>query len=151
MMRNIDTSIYIVNSSVYLTGNRRGYTFGNMEFHERLKQAIEYSKMTQADIAEKVGIAQPTLSHLQNPEKKAKGSEHTVRLARILGVSPDWLADEEGEMVPEYFMTADPKIKVALKAMEKMPEYAKDASMKEINQIAELIAKAKSDADGTDG
>lgn len=149
MRRNIDTSITQVNRCVYLTGNKVAYNLAVMNYGERLKAARKFARLTQAALAEAVGMSQPTISHLEDPQNNCTGSEFTARLARICKVNVDWLDDEIGEMLPNCYYTTDPKIIAAAKIMEPMSEYAKDAAVKDVAEIAELIARAK--GDGTNG
>lgn len=120
-----------------------------MNFSERLKAARQHAQLTQAQLAEATGIAQPTISYLEN--SNATGSEFTARFARVCGVSCDWLADELGAMVPIVYSTSDPKMIAALRVMEPMPEFAKDAAVKSVTEIAQLIAQSKEGGNGTDG
>jgi len=112
-----------------------------MKFGERLKLARKRKGITQAALAELAGMAQPTIHHLENPDKDASGSEFTPRLARILGVSVDWLADEIGEMMPQAtgYKEMDPRIAHVVKVMESLPPYAVDAGVREIDSLAELV------------
>lgn len=146
---NIDVSIRKCNRCIYLTINRRAYNFPDMEFSERLKAARLHAQLTQAQLAEATGVAQPTISYLEN--STATGSEFTARFARICGVSCDWLADEIGVMVPVVYSTSDPKLVAALRVMEPMPEFAKDAAVKSVAEIAQLVAQSKEGGNGTDG
>lgn len=120
-----------------------------MDYGERLKLARKHAKMTQEGLAEAAEVKQPSISYLENTSNGCTGSEFTARFARILGVSVDWLADEIGEMIPDYYRTTDPKIIAVAKVMEPMPEYGKDAAVKDVAEVAELIAQAK--ANGTHG
>ena len=67
----------------------------NSEFGQRLKTARKAAKMTQADLAKKVGIGQSTVAEL---EKTGNGSSHTPAIADALGVAALWLANGEGSM-----------------------------------------------------
>ena len=67
------------------------------DFGKRIKAARKHAKLTQTDLAEKIDIAQASLSHLEN---SAFSSAHTVQIATACGVSAHWLATGEGEMVP---------------------------------------------------
>lgn len=107
--------------------------------------------MSQEDLATKAGIRQPSLSYLENPKSNATGSEHTVRFARLCGVSPEWLAEGIGEMVPIVYHTTDPKIIAAIRVMEPLSDYGKDAAVKSVNEIAQLIAHIKKGGNGTNG
>mgnify|MGYP003382664321 CR=1 FL=1 len=106
--------------------------------------------MTQAKLSELSGVSQSLISQLEN-SATATGSEYTNRLARALGVSPDWLADEMGEMKPEGFLITDPKLIAGLMVMQELPEYGKDAVLKTLAETAELIERARTNGDGTNG
>lgn len=151
MTPNIDFSIVNVNRYFNLSANRCADIFQGMNYGERLKLAREHSGLSQEELARRVGIKQPSLSYLENPKSNATGSEHTVRFARICGVGVDWLAEEIGEMLPKVYQTTDPRIIAALKTMEPLSDYGKDAAVKSINEIAQLIAHVKEGGNGTDG
>ncbi len=121
-----------------------------MRYGERLRKARNFRDWTQAQLAEQSTVSQSLISQLET-STTATGSEYTNRLARILGVSVDWLADEIGEMLPDYYQTTDPKIIAVARVMEPMPEYGKDAAVKDVAEVAELIAQAKANGDGTNG
>lgn len=120
-----------------------------MRYGERLKAARLYAKLTQAELAERCGVAQPTISELETP--KTNGSAYTTRFARACGVSPDWLADEIGEMTPSGMFVTDPKLIAGLKVMQDLPGYGKDAAIKAIAETAKLIERARANGDGTNG
>lgn len=140
MTKNIDTTISQVNSLGYLISNSHAYMLCIMKFGERLKLARERKGLTQAALAELVGMAQPTIHHLESPKKNASGSEFTPRLARVLGVSVDWLADEIGDMIQQEEKEMDPRIAHVVKVMESLPPYAVDAGVREIDSLAELVS-----------
>lgn len=121
-----------------------------MNYGERLKLAREHAGLSQEELASRAGIKQPSLSYLENPKSNATGSEHTVRFARICGVSVDWLSEGAGEMLPKFYTTTDPKIIAVAKVMEPLPEYGKDAAVEDITKVAQLIDKATS-GNGTNG
>jgi transcriptional regulator with XRE-family HTH domain len=150
MTPNIDISICPVNRHLCLPDHRAGYNFDPMNYGERLKAAREYAVLDQYALAEKVGIKQPSISYLES-SPKAEGSQYTVQFARACGVSPDWLADEIGEMIPTTYQTTDPKIIAVARVMEPMPEYAKDAAVKDVAEVAELVSRARQDGNGTTG
>lgn len=68
-----------------------------MTFSERLKAAREYAKLTQKDLALRVGLKQPTIAGL---EKTGEGSMKTTEIAAACGVSAKWLASGIGTMLP---------------------------------------------------
>lgn len=120
-----------------------------MRYGERLRIARKHAGLTQDALAEAVGMRQPTISEIEAVNEN--GSVFTARLARACGVSVDWLADEIGEMIPRVYQTSDPKIIAVARCMEPMPEYGKDAAVKDVAEVAQLIAQAKANGDGTHG
>ena len=112
-----------------------------MRYGERLKLARELSGLTQEALADLVGMKQPSIAHLEN--KNATGSEFTPRLARVLRISVDWLADEIGDMIPTTYTSSDPKIIAVAKVMQSQPEYVKDAVVKTALDNCELAERAK--------
>jgi len=65
------------------------------DFGKRIKQARKHAKLTQVALAEKIQLAQASLSHLEN---SGFASAHTVQIAAACEVNPRWLATGEGEM-----------------------------------------------------
>lgn len=49
------------------------------------------------ELARRVGLQYQSIQYLLDPGRNAKGSRHTYALARILGVSPVWLATGRGK------------------------------------------------------
>ncbi|MCK9386050.1 MAG: helix-turn-helix domain-containing protein [Nevskia sp.] len=135
MPNNIDLSIRSVNRTLYLNANRFAYSFEPMKYGERLRLAREKAELTQQELAERVGMKQPSLAYLENPAKNAKGSEFTVKLSRVLGVSVDWLDDEIGEMTPTLYSTSNPTLVEILQALEPRAEYGTAPLSKDDEQI----------------
>lgn len=106
-----------------------------------MKLARTRAGLSQESLAQLVGMKQPSLAYLENPDKQAKGSEFTVKIAKVLGVSIEWLDDEIGEMIPraEEKEELDPRIEHVIKVMQSLPPYAVDAGVREIDSLAELI------------
>jgi len=149
MEPNISPLFLYVNKSAVLTANYLANKFAVMRYGERLRTARKARGLKQAALSEASGVSQSLISQLET-SLTATGSEYTNRLARALEISADWLADEIGEMVPMYYHTTDPKIIAVAKIMEPMPEYGKDAAVKDVAEVAELIAQAQG-GNGTDG
>lgn len=68
-----------------------------MEYKDRLKRARKARKMSQASLAEAVGLDQTTISNLERG--KVLSTSKTAQIARALGVDPHWLATGQGEML----------------------------------------------------
>lgn len=59
---------------------------------QRIKDLLDEQGMSQAELARRVGIKQPSINHLIR--KGAGGSAHLHKIARILGTSPEYLSGE---------------------------------------------------------
>jgi len=66
------------------------------EFGKRLSLAMAHANLTQAELAKASNIKQPSVNHAIN---KGNSSTHTATFAKVCGVSSDWLATGEGQMV----------------------------------------------------
>lgn len=67
-----------------------------MRLGERLKLARENKKLSQQEVAARAGISQPTYYKIESG--KTKRTTYLHELAKVLGVTPEWLATGEGEM-----------------------------------------------------
>lgn len=70
------------------------------ELKDRLKFSRERLDLSQADVANAVGMKQP--SYFQLEAGKTKKSKFTYEIAKFLKVNPDWLINGQGEMLPTY-------------------------------------------------
>lgn len=61
-----------------------------MEFSERLKKLRKEARLTQVDVAEKLGISQPAYASWERGVKKPT-QENLIKLSKILYVSVDYL------------------------------------------------------------
>ncbi|WP_210530582.1 helix-turn-helix domain-containing protein [Pantoea ananatis] len=88
-----------VNTHGYLTMDNHSYMFAGMNTEtlaDRLKLAMKEAGMSQAQLAEAVGIAQPSIFKILSG--KSQNSGYIVHLSKALGVRPEWLALNEGPM-----------------------------------------------------
>lgn len=60
--------------------------------HSRVKNMMNEQGISQAEMARRVGITQPTINRIVNGE--ALGSSHLHKIARILGTTPSYLTGE---------------------------------------------------------
>lgn len=65
---------------------------------ERLRFAREQRGWTQSQLAAASDVFQGTIGNIESGARQSRGS--LPKIAKALGVSHDWLADGEGEMVP---------------------------------------------------
>lgn len=67
-----------------------------MELKERLKSSRKHAGLTQAQVADTVGLTQATYSQLERGI--VKSTSKIVEIANLLKVNPTWLATGEGSM-----------------------------------------------------
>ncbi|MBU9618102.1 helix-turn-helix domain-containing protein [Burkholderia multivorans] len=67
-------------------------------YGKRLRAARKGARLTQKQLADKVGLKQATISELENDEYD--GSAKTAALADVLGVNALWLAEGKGDQTP---------------------------------------------------
>ena len=67
-----------------------------VHFGKRLREARKSSKMTQVELASKVGLHQVQIADYEKGIRKPNETNMT-KLAQVLGVDPMWLALGEGE------------------------------------------------------
>ncbi|WP_346839806.1 helix-turn-helix transcriptional regulator [Microbulbifer sp. SAOS-129_SWC] len=77
-----------------------------IELKDRLLTARRAADKTQAEVADAVGMAQPSYSDLE--AGKAQGSKFLVQIADYLGVSAVWLASGRGAMLADGSAIAQP-------------------------------------------
>lgn len=68
-----------------------------MELKDRVRQAREYAKLTQTELAKLSGVSQQAIGRLENG--RSKGSKALAAIAVACQVSTAWLVDETGEML----------------------------------------------------
>lgn len=61
-----------------------------MEFSERLKDLRKQARLTQVDVAERLGISQPAYASWERGVKKPT-QENLVKIAQVLNVTVDYL------------------------------------------------------------
>lgn len=67
-----------------------------MEFKDRLKRARKKAGLTQAQLADLVGIKQASISEIERGITRQSG--HVIKIAQVCGVEPIWLAHGTGAM-----------------------------------------------------
>jgi transcriptional regulator with XRE-family HTH domain len=70
-----------------------------MEFREKLRRAMQRQGLNQQQLARKAGVSDSEVSRILGG-KSRPGLDNALRLARAVGVSLDFLADEAEEVDP---------------------------------------------------
>lgn len=76
---------------------RRAFNTHEMELKDRLKEARKHARLTQAQLAEAVGISQPSITDLERGKSQKTG--YIAQIAKACSVDPLWLATGRGQMV----------------------------------------------------
>lgn len=89
---------------------KNAYSLYSMEFKDRLIKARKAAKRTQKQVAEAVGISQPTYSDMETGNSAS--SSYIVEIAMYLDVSAQWLRSGEGLMQSETENTVSEPAKI---------------------------------------
>jgi transcriptional regulator with XRE-family HTH domain len=90
------SEIFIGRSEEVSANRKRKRDNVTEEFRRKLREAIG----NQSDLAERTGISQTTISDLINRDHNPSFAQ-TVKIARALGLSLEYLADDEMKNPPE--------------------------------------------------
>lgn len=81
-----------------------------MGLGERIRERLEAKGMSQAELARRVGVSQPSINHLIR--RGAGGSSHLHKIAAVLGTTPAYLAGETDD-ANEGFVPVPSTLEVA--------------------------------------
>lgn len=70
-------------------------------FARRLKKAREHAELSQAALARLLSLKPQAIQYLENEKNAARGSRHTVAIARLCRVDAHWLSTGKGTMLLE--------------------------------------------------
>lgn len=122
---------------------------------ERLTEERELTGLTQAELAKKAKCSQATIADIERGRNAE--SAKLPNISAALNLHSVWLKDGVGPKYLNQTIASDgiyvtnPQLIAALKIMEALPDYALSAAVKDIAEVAELVRRAKSDHNGTDG
>ena len=77
-----------------------------MTLADRIKDARIRAGLSQAELARRSGISQPSLHDLESGKSKTARSTTLVHLAEALGQTPEWLAGGKGASLTTSTRTA---------------------------------------------
>jgi phage repressor protein C with HTH and peptisase S24 domain len=88
----------IVNSQTFVDRYSLGDTLPGMRVGERIERRLSVLGISQAELARRVGVSQPTINALVRGDNDT--SKHLHRIAAELETSPAWLAGETEDDAP---------------------------------------------------
>jgi len=71
-----------------------------MSYAERLAKALDAAGLNQSELARALGITTASVSNIMTGASKSMAADNSVRAAKLLNVSPYWLATGQGPMRP---------------------------------------------------
>ena len=110
-----------------------------MSFSERIIKARKYARLSQQELALRLGCSQGLISKIERGDQQE--TTLTVKISAICHVNPYWLDSGDGDMT-DYLVT-DPALKVAMQLMQEMPSYARQAAIKRLFKLRNSSTKLK--------
>lgn len=98
---------------------------------DRLKTARELSGLSQAQVADLLGVHRPTISEMEAGRRRVAGEE-VSRLSEIYGVSVSWLL---GEARP---LNADPAVELAARELHRL-------SQEDLDRVIRVLSVLRTD------
>jgi transcriptional regulator with XRE-family HTH domain len=132
---NNTQGISLVNTQAfkYLASGRSNR---RMTLGERLRKARKHAGMTQDQLGELAECGQAVISKIERGDQEA--SAYVVKLARVCGVSADWMYDETGPMLPGKRVEQLPKpLQTILHAAENLDAQEQYRAARLIGTLAE--------------
>lgn len=119
-----------------------------MKLGQRIAIARKHAKLSQEELALRVGCTQGLISKLERGDQDETGL--IVKIAKETGVNPIWLDSEEGTFESQNNYPISTELEYHLKVMQNLPDYARTEVIRDAIKTAELIKRAKADKNGTD-
>ncbi len=116
--------------------NTHGYKWFGMIVGERVRERMQAAGLSQAELARRVGVAQPTIFKLIHSSKK--GSAHLHRVARELGTTPAYLSGEVDD--PELDAPEPPPISAEEFGWIELIRALDDQGRTALLQVAQIMA-----------
>ena len=69
-----------------------------MHSQDRIRLARRHAGMSQAKLAEAIGVQRSAVSHWESPQGKNPSVDHLRQVAMVAGVAFEWLATGRGKM-----------------------------------------------------
>ncbi|MCR4954463.1 MAG: helix-turn-helix domain-containing protein [Treponema sp.] len=114
-----------------------------MNFRERLREQIDYCGFLDKEVASMAGISKRTIDSYVGAESCMPSAEIAVRIAKVLGVTVEYLVTGEKESLnskePVSLLPSEPKTRSLLLHFSNLSEHDKDLLI----SFAETMEKSK--------
>jgi transcriptional regulator with XRE-family HTH domain len=99
-----------------------------MGFRENLKAELLYSGMLVKELATRAGVKKNTIDNYLSNHERMPAADVAVRLARVLGISVEYLVTGEETSTPKNMLTFSPEVRLLARCADQLdPEYRKIA------------------------
>jgi len=103
-----------------------GILYTNMGFRENLKSELSYSGLRVKELAAQAGLKKHTIDNYLSVRGRMPSADAAVRIARVLGVSVEYLITGEETTIKNDFIQYSPEIRQMARIAEKFkPDYQK--------------------------
>lgn len=115
-------------------------------YSERLKELRKNKKLTQKEVAEKIGVARTTYA-MYEQNRREPDNETFQKIADFFNVTTDYLLGRSNypELTAEQERKVDKKVVELLKIIESMPEEKREELEEKIIAYAKGLADASRD------
>jgi transcriptional regulator with XRE-family HTH domain len=98
-----------------------------VKFRENLKEALIFQDMQVKELAALSGVKKRTLDNYLRENGAEPSAENAVKIARVLGVSVEYLVTGKNAGLAEIGDLGLPEIRILIKEMEKLNETQRKA------------------------
>lgn len=114
----------------------------NMKLSERLIKARKMARLSQQELALRIGCSQGAISKIERGDQA--NSSLLVKIASACNVNPIWLDTGVGNIQAEFsYGSLTPKQITMLKIMQELPEYQQDVLIRVGGSLSEPLEEIK--------
>ncbi len=111
-----------------------------MSFGENLREAMNISKITTKELADKTGINENTISSYLKTNASIPTADKAVKIAKALNTSVEFLT--EGFETDFYKMRHSSRCVNAIASLENLPKETRDPILKMISEMSQKFSSS---------
>ena len=108
-----------------------------MSFRENLKDEISYQGLLLKEVALEAGLKEGSLNNYLRENASIPSADVAVRIAKVLGVSVEYLVTGQKDSVPQYYVHYSADIRRLADKLSKMTAHDRRLATALINAIDE--------------